>query len=188
MADWVGRVGVALQPLVERLREKLGERQVIHADETPVRQLDPGSGKTRRAYLWAYCSAEWDEGPPILVFDYQESRQGIHARNFLGKWSGYLMVDDYAGYKALFGPAVSIPRQSRGILTDFSRIFILFGNHDALPGQLDKISVQYPNESAALIAFDVWIGNRDRGRNLKASVVTPHLPVFAPLIMVVMRS
>ncbi len=30
----------------------------------------------------------------------------------------------------------------------------------------------------ALVAFDVWIGNRDRGRNLKASVVTPHLPVF----------
>ena len=107
MADWVGRVGVALQPLVDRLREKLAERLVIHADETPVRQLDPGSGKTKRAYLWAYCSAEWDTGPPILVFDYQESRRGIHARDFLGKWSGYLMVDNYAGYKALFGPQVT---------------------------------------------------------------------------------
>jgi hypothetical protein len=28
-------------------------RDVIHADETPVQQLDPGKGKTRRAYLWA---------------------------------------------------------------------------------------------------------------------------------------
>ncbi len=107
MADWAGWVGVALQPLVNRLREILGERQIIHADETPVRQLDPGSGKTKRAYLWAYCSSEWDTGPPILVFDYQESRQGIHARNFLGKWNGHLVVDDYAGYKALFGPQVT---------------------------------------------------------------------------------
>ncbi len=49
---------------------------------------------------------------------------------------------------------------------------------DALPGQFDRISVQYPSESAALVVFDTWIGNRDRGRNLKASVVTPHLPVF----------
>jgi hypothetical protein len=49
---------------------------------------------------------------------------------------------------------------------------------DVLPGQLDKISVQYPSESAALAVFDIWIGNRDRGRNLKASVVTHHLPVF----------
>jgi transposase len=107
MADWVGRVGVALQPLVNRLRKILGERKIIHADETPVRQLDPGSGKTKRAYLWAYCSAEWETGPPILVFDYQESRQCIHARTFLDKWKGHLMVDDYSGYKSIFGPAVT---------------------------------------------------------------------------------
>lgn len=49
---------------------------------------------------------------------------------------------------------------------------------DALPSQLDKISAQYPNEAAALLAFDIWIGNRDRGRNLKASLVTQHLPLF----------
>lgn len=45
-------------------------------------------------------------------------------------------------------------------------------------GQLDNIATQYPNETAAIVAFDIWIGNRDRGRNLKASIVTPHLPVF----------
>lgn len=49
---------------------------------------------------------------------------------------------------------------------------------DVLPSQLDKISIKYPRETAALLAFDIWIGNRDRGRNLKASLVTPHLPVF----------
>ncbi|XXG19437.1 MAG: transposase [Ferrovum myxofaciens] len=43
----------------------------------------------------------------MLVFDYQENRQGIHARNFLGKWNGHLVVDDYSGYKALFGPVVT---------------------------------------------------------------------------------
>lgn len=78
------------------------EPSCLHADETPVRQLDPGSGKTRQAYLWAYRSATWDDGPPIIVFDYQESRAGAHARAFLQDWRGHLMVDDYAGYKALF--------------------------------------------------------------------------------------
>jgi hypothetical protein len=29
---------------------------VLHADETPVKQLDPGRGKTKTAYLWAYRS------------------------------------------------------------------------------------------------------------------------------------
>jgi len=54
MAQWVGRIGVALQPLADRLVELLLERSVLHADETPVAQLDPGKGKTHRAYLWAY--------------------------------------------------------------------------------------------------------------------------------------
>jgi transposase len=102
LAEWVGRVGVALQPLVDRLTVLLRERSVLHADETPVAQLDPGAGKTRKAYLWAYRSNDLEPGPPILVFDYQPGRQGAHARNFLDGWRGHLMVDDYAGYKALF--------------------------------------------------------------------------------------
>ena len=36
------------------------------------------------------------------MFDYQAGRSGEHARNFLGDWQGHLLVDDYAGYKALF--------------------------------------------------------------------------------------
>jgi transposase len=106
LADWVGRVGVALQPLVDRLAEMLLLRPVLHADETPVAQLDPGRGKTQRAYLWAYRSNDLGTGPPIVVFDYQISRSGSHARAFLNDWQGHLMVDDYAGYKALFGHTV----------------------------------------------------------------------------------
>jgi transposase len=84
LAEWVGRIGVTLQPLADRLTAHLLERSVLHADETPVQQLDPGSGKTKRAYLWAYMSNVLETGPPIVVFDYQTSRSGAHARNFPG--------------------------------------------------------------------------------------------------------
>jgi hypothetical protein len=107
MAEWVGRIGVALQPLADRLAALLLERKVLHADETPVQQLDPGRGKTKRAYLWAYRSNVLETGPPIVVFDYQGSRAGKHARNFLSDWEGHLMVDDYSGYKALFDQGVT---------------------------------------------------------------------------------
>ena len=107
LADWVGRCGAALQPLAERLAELLHQRTVLHADETPVRQLDPGNGKTKRAYLWAYRSNDLDDGPPIVVFDYQIGRSGAHARHFLHEWRGHLLVDDYAGYKALFDLGVT---------------------------------------------------------------------------------
>ncbi len=114
LAAWVGRYGVALQPLVDRLRTLLKQRAVLHADETPVQQLAPGKGKTQRAYLWAYGSSALEVpdppdpgGPaaasgPILVFDYQTGRSGSHPRAFLHGWSGHLMVDDYVGYKKLF--------------------------------------------------------------------------------------
>jgi Transposase IS66 family. len=48
LADWVGRSGVALKPLAERLQELLLNGDTLHADETPVAQLDPGSGKTKK--------------------------------------------------------------------------------------------------------------------------------------------
>ena len=102
LAEWVGRIGVALQPLADRLAWLLLQGNTLHADETPVAQLDPGKGKTKKAYLWAYRSNDLEPVPRIIVFDYQSSRSGSHARQFLGAWQGHLLVDDYVGYKALF--------------------------------------------------------------------------------------
>ena len=107
LAQWVGQLGVSLQPLVDRLAELLKEGEVLHADETPVQQLDPGKGKTKRAYMWAYRSNDLEGAPRIVVFDYQISRSGEHARNFLQDWRGHLMVDDYGGYKASFRQGVT---------------------------------------------------------------------------------
>lgn len=107
LAEWVGRIGVALQPLSERLAELLKQGQVLHADETPVPLLDPGNGKTKRAYLWAYRSNLLEGKPPIIVFDFQIGRGGSHARAFLNEWQGQLMVDDYGGYKALFALGIT---------------------------------------------------------------------------------
>jgi transposase len=102
LADWVGRTGVALEPLWLRLAELLRQGAVLHADETPVQQLDPGNGKTKRAYLWAYRSNALASDPPITVFDYQPGRGGKYVAEFLRDWQGALMVDEFAGYQALF--------------------------------------------------------------------------------------
>ncbi len=99
LAEWIGVVGLRLQPLVDALHVHLLNESVLHADETPVAQLDPGAGKTKRAYLFAYRSASI---APIVVFDYCQSRAGKHADAFLADWQGALMVDDFSGYKALF--------------------------------------------------------------------------------------
>jgi hypothetical protein len=70
-----------------------------------VAQLEPGNGKTRKAYLWAYRSNDLEPGPRIIIFDYQAGRSGRYAQNFLQNWQGHLLVDDYSGYKPLFSSA-----------------------------------------------------------------------------------
>ena len=107
LAEWTGRTGVALQPLANRLAALLKERRVLHADETPVQQLEPGKGQTKRAYLWVYRSNDLEGDPPIVVFEFRPGRSGHHARDFLSGWQGHLMVDDYAGYKQLFSQGIT---------------------------------------------------------------------------------
>lgn len=102
LASWVGYIGVALEPLYWRLINHVLNGATLHADETPVAQLDPGRGKTKRAYFWTYRSNVFGPDPPIVVFDYRLGRSGQFATEFLGSGRGALMVDDYAGYKELF--------------------------------------------------------------------------------------
>ena len=112
LGAWVGQCGARLEPVAEALKAELLRCQVLHADETPVAMLAPGTGKTRRAYLWAYAAAT---SQPIkaVVYDFTPTRSGEHARVFLGHdtqrrdrdqvpWTGHLVCDDFSGYKALF--------------------------------------------------------------------------------------
>jgi transposase len=105
LAEWVGACGVRLQPLVEAMKAQLLRRPVLHADETPVPMLKPGLGRTHRAYLWSYSSSEYDELQTV-IYDFAEGRGGVHAQAFLGNWTGKLVCDDYAGYKALFNRGI----------------------------------------------------------------------------------
>lgn len=147
LAQWVGQCGVHLQPLVDALREVLLERGVLHADETPVAMLDPGKGKTHRAYLWAYGSTAYDSVKGV-VYEFAESRSGSHARTFLEGWKGTLVCDDYAGYKALFTKGVT----EAGCLAHARRKFhdLWVANKNPLAKEaLDVFSALYEVEGRA---------------------------------------
>ena len=132
LAQWVGICGVRLQPLVDALKAEMLQHRVLHADETPVAMLKPGNGKTHRAYLWAYAPGAFEEMRAV-VYDFCESRAGAHARAFLGEWSGSLVCDDYAGYKASFGQGIV----EAGCLAHARRIF--FELHAANKSQIAEL-------------------------------------------------
>ena len=91
-----------------RFREHL-RGKIPWVTRPPVSQLAPGSGKTRKAYLWAYRSNDLQPGPRMIVFDYQSGRSGAYARDFLGAWRGHLMVDDYSGVRREVANIIVMP-------------------------------------------------------------------------------
>ena len=168
LAEWIGVIGLRLQPLVDRLRTRLRQSPVLHADETPVAQLDPGAGKTKRAYLFAYRTAV---GPPIVLFDYCATRAGKHAADFLGDWKGALMVDDYSGYKALFADGIT----ELGCWAHARRKFVDVHKASASPlakEALDRIGALYAIE-AKLCDLDAVARHHERQR-----LLAPRLDAF----------
>lgn len=75
------------------------DKRVVHADETPIGLLDPGGGKTKKAYMWAYARGVFEEQPGV-VYDFCAGRGGKYPHQFLKGWTGTLVVDAYAGYDA----------------------------------------------------------------------------------------
>ena len=100
LASWSGEGGAALQPLFDVHRQFILGADVLHADETPVRLLDPGAGKTKRAYVWAYARSAFDPLPGV-AYDFCLGRGGKYAVEFLGDWSGTLVRDEFAGYDSV---------------------------------------------------------------------------------------
>jgi transposase len=83
--------------LYDRMHQLLLKQDILHADETTLQVLhEPGRPATSNSYLWLYRTGK--EGPPTILYDYQETRAGKNAKEFLTGFKGYLQVDGYAGY------------------------------------------------------------------------------------------
>lgn len=95
MAGWLGRLGEGLSVLRDLLGTRILESGVVLHDDTPVRMLDPGAGKTRESRLWVAVSGA---GPPMVHFTFSTSRKQETPIDFFRGYDGALMCDEYAGY------------------------------------------------------------------------------------------
>jgi hypothetical protein len=105
LADWVGGVSYALGPLVEALRRYVMNIRKLHADDTPVPVLAPGTGKTKTGRLWAYVRDDrpaGDPAAPAVWYAYSPDRKGEHPQQHLRDFCGDLQADGYAGFNQLY--------------------------------------------------------------------------------------
>ena len=104
MAQWMGHLGFELQICADYILERVKEGERVFADETTLPTLAPGSGKTTKAWLWAYARDDRPYGgssPPMVAYRFEDSRGADCVARHLAGFSGILQVDGYSAYTSL---------------------------------------------------------------------------------------
>ena len=118
LCDWTLGAAELLERLIAPLTAHVLAAAVVGADDTTLQLAQSGDGagsgvrrgRTRTARLWAYqCGGfkldpggGWAAHAPAVMFDFTESREGLHPLRILARYAGYLQADAYAGFDALF--------------------------------------------------------------------------------------
>jgi len=105
LADWGGAVSALLDPLLGALEDYVLGAYKLHADDTPIPVLAPGTGKTKTGRLWAYVRDDRPAGstdPPAVLFRYSPDRKGERPRAHLHQFRGVLQADAYGGFNGLY--------------------------------------------------------------------------------------
>ena len=104
MAQWMGKVGFELKPLADYILERIKQGERVFADETSLPTLAPGTGKVRKAWLWAYARDDRPFGgasPPMVAYRFEDGRGGDCVVRHMTGFTGILQVDGYSAYTQL---------------------------------------------------------------------------------------
>ena len=103
MADAVGSVCAALDPLRRLIEAHVMAAERLHGDDTTVPVL--AAGKTDTGRCWIYVRDDKPFGgadPPAAIFYYSRDRRGEHPQAHLAAYAGILQADAYDGDNKLY--------------------------------------------------------------------------------------
>jgi len=100
MSQWMVKAAQNCSGLLDLLQNELLSGPLINIDESPFQVLnEPGRRNTSKSYMWVYRGGLPDR--PVLLYQYQRTRSGRTALNFLQDYHGYIQSDDFSGYDHL---------------------------------------------------------------------------------------
>ena len=106
MTGWVGRAAVELSVLVDKIKEEILSSSHIHTDDTIIKVLAPGKGKTKTGRLWTYVRNGKYHGDtataPAICYFYSPDRSAERPKDHLKDFKGVLHADAYPGYNEIF--------------------------------------------------------------------------------------
>ena len=100
MSQWMVKSAQRCAGLMDLLQNALLSGPLINIDESPFQVLkEPGRRNTSKSYMWVYRGGSPDR--PVLLYQYQRTRSGRAALDFLKDYQGYIQSDDFSGYDHL---------------------------------------------------------------------------------------
>ena len=106
MAGWAGSCSRLLIDLVvSELKKSVFNSKHIHGDDTVIKVLAPGLGKTKTGRIWTYVRdgrSYGDDTPPAICYFYSPDRKAIRPAEHLADYSGVFHADAYPGYDKLY--------------------------------------------------------------------------------------
>ena len=110
MSSWTMQCAALLEPLVDCLRKSIFSSKHIHGDDTTVRVLVPGNGKTKIGRIWTYVRdgrPYGDTTPPAACYFYSPDRKGERPKDHLKDFKGIFHADAYGGYNQIYGENIT---------------------------------------------------------------------------------
>lgn len=102
MANWCIRLAEEyLSILYDYLHKELYFYHVIQADETLVLVNHDGRGAGSKSWMWVYRSGHLYQKQQIVLYEYQQTRNASHPREFLKGYDGICVTDGYQVYHTL---------------------------------------------------------------------------------------
>lgn len=160
LIDWCGQATRALSPLAEKIKASVFSATRLHADDTPIKVLDPkvkAKGKDRgvkEGRIWTYVRDDrpWaGDDPPAVAYFFAPDKRGEHPQKHLRNFRGILQADAYRGFEALYEPGADGVQQIREaacwahLRRDFHDVWKATGSQIAR-GALDRIGALYDIE------------------------------------------
>jgi transposase len=105
MASWAAQCSSLLEPLINELKKSVFSSDQIHGDDTTVKVLAPGFGKTKTGRIWTYVRdgrPYGDTTPPAVCYFYSPDRKGERPLEHLKDFTGIMHADAYAGYDKVY--------------------------------------------------------------------------------------
>lgn len=96
LARWVGLAAEWLKPIYEAIRTGVLAGGYVQIDETPIKYLEPGHGRTRQGYLWTSSRPSGD-----VFYHWEQSRAALCLENIIPvDFKGTIQCDGYSAYRA----------------------------------------------------------------------------------------